>query len=99
MKFTIPACIQAHRIGHWSYGTESEYDADGQLAPVRWICNCGSWMVVETLDPATDQRIAVPSWEKEKFLTEHAECVAKCYNCHVKPVERQGYWCEECDYQ
>jgi len=97
MKLTLSSCITARRIGHWSYGTESEYDANGELAPITWICNCGSMFTTEVLNRETDEYYEVPQHEKQQFLAEHQTCMAKCYKCHTNPVEKQGYWCEECD--
>lgn len=91
MKFTLPACIKARRIGHWSYGTDTEYDVNGELAPITLTCNCGSWIKTEAFCE-TGEYTPVSD-----FVTNHQACVAKCYNCHTNTVERQGYWCAECD--
>ena len=97
MKFTLPACVKARRIGHWSFGADTEYDATGEQAPVTWTCNCGSMIKTELFNYDTEEYIPVSDEELSAFLTNHQACVAKCYNCGVNPVAKQDYWCEECD--
>lgn len=97
MEVKLPECIRASRIGHWSYGSESEYDADGQLAPVTWICNCDSRITLEVYNRQTGEYTDTPEEVLKDFLTKHTACVAMCYNCQAVEVDRQGYWCNECE--
>ena len=96
-KVNLPECIHPRRIGHWSYGSESEYDADGRQAPVTWICNCGSRITLEVYNPQTGEYTDIPKELIQKFLAEHTACVAMCYNCRVVEVDYQGYPCQECE--
>jgi len=100
MNDQLPKCIRAQRIGHWSYGSESEYDADGEQAPITWICNCGSRIKLEKYmwDRTTDWTWyePTPKEELDKFLSEHNACPAVCYTCNA-PVERGGMRCNACE--
>lgn len=86
---TLPACIKARRVGHHSMGSENEYDATGEQAPITWTCNCGSWLVL-------DYYVQTSEGIKAEFLAAHTACTAKCFKCGVVDVERQGYWCDQC---
>jgi len=97
MEVKLPECIRSRRIGHWSYGSDTEYDEFGMLAPVTWICNCGSWVKTELLNLETGQYEQLSDDAMTAFLAEHQDCVAMCYNCRKVEVERQGYWCLECE--
>lgn len=93
----LPSCIHVRRIGHYSYGPDSEYDVFGELAPVTWMCDCGHRLTLERYDYDEDRYIPVSQDRKDLFLAEHTNCTAKCYNCKAVPVTRQGYWCEKCE--
>lgn len=93
----LPKNIVAKRIGHWSYGPESEYDADGELAPITWSCACGARLKLETLDRYEDCYIPVAEEVKNKFLADHSSCEITCYKCSTAPVDRQGDWCQPCE--
>lgn len=92
----LPTSITARRVGHWSYGSETEYDAMGEQAPVTWTCNCGSTLCLEHYDTNTERYVATPESRKMEFLVVHASCTPKCFHCGEVDVERQGYWCEKC---
>lgn len=92
----LPNCVKASRIGHWSMGSESEYDAMGEQAPITWTCNCGWSLDLENYDYDKEMYFSVSEDSKAEFLAEHTSCVAKCYKCRVTPVEEKGYWCDEC---
>ena len=97
----LPKSITARRIGHWSYGSESEYDADGEQAPITWICNCGSRIKLEKYvwDRATDWTWyePTPKEELDEFLAKHGNCEPRCYKCQETLVDRQGDWCQPCE--
>lgn len=78
---TLPNCVKATRIGHWSMGSENEYDAYGEQAPITWTCNCGHRLALETLDYETEEYTATSQEVKDMFLAAHTTCVAKCYVC------------------
>lgn len=95
----LPSSIKAQRLGHWSYGSETEYDHMGEQAPVTWTCNCGSTLCLEHYDTDTERYVATPESSKVEFLTAHASCAAKpayCFHCGVVEVKRQGDWCDKC---
>jgi hypothetical protein len=94
--YTLPSSIHATRIGRY---LESEYDSQGRLAPVTWICNCGYHFPTEVLEYEDDDDYYVPVSHaaKTQFLAEHVACTAKCYKCGVTPVNRYGYWCASCE--
>jgi hypothetical protein len=96
MSIELPSCVQARRVGHWSFGSESEYDALGEQAPLTWTCNCSSWLTLEIYDFETESYVKVSEDIKAKWLSLHQTCVAKCYKCGIEVVERQGLWCEDC---
>lgn len=102
MALIIPACITATRIGHWSFGSESEYDADGEQAPITWQCACGAWLKLENLvlrDSGYDDDymyVAVSEATKVEFLAQHQSCEIVCFHCHKVPVDRPMSWCEKC---
>ncbi len=94
---TLPTCIKATRIGHWSMGSENEYDAFGEQAPITWTCTCGHRLTLEILDYDTGEYTNTPQHVKDGFLADHATCtVPLCYVCGMTPVGRQGGWCYEC---
>jgi len=97
MGVKLPRCIRARRIGHWSYGSDTFFDANGNKAPVTWTCNCGSRITLEVYDCQTGEYTDTPKELLQAFLAEHTACVAMCYNCRKVEVERQGYWCNECE--
>ena len=92
----LPTCITARRIGHHSMGSENEYDADGEQAPITWTCNCGHRLTLEYIDPNTEKYVKVSEDVKAKFLAAHTNCTAVCFHCGVTPVKGHGYWCDEC---
>ena len=73
-RFKLPGCIKAERRGHWSMGSENHYDINGELAPITWACNCGSWIKLETLDESGYQYISTPQARLEEFLSKHSNC-------------------------
>ena len=93
----LPKSITAKRIGHWSYGPESEYDEVGELAPITWSCACGARLKLETLDRYEDCYIPVAEEVKTQFLADHGSCAITCYKCHEAPVAREGEWCVPCE--
>jgi hypothetical protein len=92
----LPDCIRPERIGHGSYGSQSEYDAYGERAPITWVCCCGDRLTLEILDHEEMSYSNVPEAEKAQFLAEHKDCAVTCFNCQGTPVVRAGYWCEKC---
>jgi len=97
MKVTLPACIRARRIGHWSYGSDTEYDENGAQAPVTWTCNCRSWITLEVYNCQTGEYTDTPKELLKEFLAKHTDCVAMCYKCGVLLGERLGDWCNDCE--
>lgn len=94
---TLPSCIKARRFGHWSMGSENEYDEFGEQAPITWVCNCGSRLKLETFNDDTEEYTPVSAKTKAEFLAKHTSCGdPKCYVCAVAPVGTQGAWCDEC---
>jgi hypothetical protein len=91
----LPKCISAQRIGHWTYGSESEYDMYGERAPITWICRCGDRLTLEILDHDNMSYSPVPEAEKTQFLAEHNSCPATCCGCNTVIID-DGYWCDEC---
>lgn len=97
-KVQLPDCIRAMRIPHWSQWSESEYDQNGELAPITWICNCGQWLTLEEwADDEQFQYMPILESRKTQFLSEHTSCTAKCYKCNSAPVESWGLWCQPCE--
>jgi hypothetical protein len=96
LNFKLPEGIWALRFG---YHPESEYDIDGRLAPVTWVCNCGYHFRTERLEWENDDSyyVLVPKEERDQFLSEHVGCIAKCHKCHTTPVDRYGMWCDPCE--
>lgn len=94
----LPSCVQARRIGHWSYGSDTEYDADGNQATITWICNCGSFVRLEVYNQETGEYTDTPKESLQQFLANHQVCEATCYKCGVVQVERNGLWCEACEF-
>jgi hypothetical protein len=96
LNFKLPEGIWAIRLGYYP---ESEYDIDGMLAPVTWICNCGYHFPTARLEWENDDRyyVLVSEEERNQFLSEHVGCTAKCYKCHTTPVDRYGMWCDPCE--
>ncbi len=95
----LPSCITAIRIGHWSYGTENEYDAYGELAPVTWRCACGHRLTLERFDDETERYVPVSKERKAMFLEQHANCAIVCYHCREVAVEEAGQWCATCSQE
>lgn len=96
MKIQLPACVKAVRIGHWSMGSENEYDAMGEQAPVTWVCNCGHTLLLDHFDYNTEQWIITPENRKFEFLAAHPACIAKCFKCGIVVVDERGAWCDAC---
>jgi hypothetical protein len=94
--YTLSESIHATRIGRYP---ESEYDSQGRLAPVTWICNCGSRFATEVLqwEDEDDYYVPVSHEAKTQFLAEHVACAAKCYKCDETPVVSYGDWCASCE--
>lgn len=99
MSFNVqlPECVHTGRFGHWSMGSESEYDANGELAPITWFCDCGARLTLEVLNHRTDQYMPVSEEDKHQFLSLHVNCTATCYKCSTTTVETYGLWCEACE--
>ena len=96
MGLQLPHCVKATRIGHWSMGSENQYDAFGEKAPVTWVCACGESLTLEYMDYSTERYIAIAESDKAEFLASHNSCTAKCHKCGIAPVQSYGYWCEDC---
>ena len=94
-KVQLPKCIRATRIGHWSYGSESEYDLYGERAPITWQCRCGDRLTLEILDHEEMSYSPVPETTKAQFLAEHNSCKAMCSGCDAV-INDDSYWCDEC---
>lgn len=70
MEATLPKCVTARRMGYM----ETEYDQFGELAPVRWFCDCGSVLFVETLNWEIEKYVSVSEEAKAEFLANHNNC-------------------------
>lgn len=92
----LPDCIRAERVGHWMHGSESECDANGELAPITWFCCCSERLKLENMDYDTEMYIPVSQEQKDQFLAKHSNCAVTCFNCQDVPVVRAGLWCEKC---
>jgi hypothetical protein len=65
--------IHARRVG-WG---ETEYNDEGEQAPLRWVCDrCGSFVLVELLNRETNQYETVPWAMRDAFIAEHKLCVS-----------------------
>ena len=70
----LPECVKARRIGYWM---ESEYDMNGELAPITWFCNCGARLTLERwADEECLNYIPIPQVRKDQFIAEHSNCKA-----------------------
>lgn len=96
-QLQLPKSIRAERVGHWSHGSQSNCDADGELAPITWFCCCGSRLTLEVMDRDTEMYVTVPQQRREKFLADHSECNIVCFTCRIAPVRKAGMWCDECE--
>ena len=63
----LPKCVHAKRVGLG----ESEYDSQGMLAPITWLCDCGSVQVLETYDWEEDYYVQIPQSRLDTFLAKH----------------------------
>jgi len=93
MEKKLPSCIKPTRVGFYP---ESQYDAQGMIAPVTWFCGCGSSLTLETYDYDIEGYKPVSRLVKNQFLDSHLNCIVVCSKCHDVEVKYIGQWCVDC---